>query len=570
MELFLLSFVAGILTVLAPCILPVLPVILSGSLSEQGSKWRPFIIVLSLGISIILFTLLLKVSSLFISVPPSFWTMVSAVIILLFGLTLVFPKGWDVLSFRLGLYKTEGLIDKAKGKQGILGDILLGAALGPVFSSCSPTYALILATILPQSLGLGTIHLVVYSVGLIIPLLLIAYGGRAVVKKMKMLANPNGMFKKIIGIILLIVGIAILTGFDKQIQNSLIDQGLGSTALERQLIEDTTKPLTNSGTTVQGSNLPILYPAPEFTGVDTWFNSSPLTMKELRGKVVLVDFWTFSCINCIRTLPYMKELNAKYKDQGLVIVGVHAPEFAFEKVPANVEASIKEKELTYPIVLDNNFKTWAAYHNQYWPAKYLIDKDGNVRYTHFGEGNYAETEEAIRELLRDAGKEVNENMDYSTGITEGTKQIGTPEIYIGAGRQDHFGGEDYSIGVTKEFKEPSSVKDNTFYLVGTWNIENEKATLVSDTGKIIINYNAPKANIVLGGESVPAEIKLDGKALNLHELGSDVELIDGKSTALIKEERLYNFSSVKTGTMKRTLEVEFKKSGIEAYAFTFG
>lgn len=558
MQLLLLSFVAGILTVLAPCVLPVLPVIIGGSMASVGSKWKPLVIVTSLAVSILLFTLLLKATVLFIGVPFEALTAISGGIIVLVGLVLLFPKVWDAINLKLGFYKSEGMLQQAKGKGGLWGDILLGAALGPVFSSCSPTYAIIVATVLPVNFTEGLLNLIVYSIGLALPLLLIAYLGRAAVTKVRWLADPNGWFKRLMGLLLILVGIFVLTGLDKKLQTYLIDNGLlGTTAIEQQLVDMALpqQQQTSTPTTGSGITFPYNYPAPELQGLDNWLNSKPLTMQELRGKVVLVDFWTFSCINCIRTLPYMRDLQAKYADKGLVILGIHAPEFAFERVPENVAKSVKEYDLKYPIALDNNFATWRAFENRYWPAKYLIDKEGKVRYTHFGEGEYEETEKAIQALLG-----VTDMPTTSKGIDPGFEKIRTPEIYIGAARRENFGGN----------RVPAELPQNTFYLTGDWQVDDESATLQSDEGSIVIRYTAPKANIVLEGMDTPAEVFLDGKSLTTSQLGADTRLQDGKSVSTINEARLYNFSATNEENPTHTLEVKFSKSGVKAFAFTFG
>lgn len=565
MQLLLLSFIAGVLTVLAPCVLPVLPVIIGGSLAGTGRQSRPIAIVASLAVSIVLFTLLLKATVWFIGIPFSALAIISGGIIILVGLVLLFPRAWDALSFKLGLYKTEGLVGKARTRQGLAGDILLGAALGPVFSSCSPTYGIIVATVLPASLAQGTVYLAVYALGLALPLLAIAYAGRAAVQKVRWLANPNGLFKRLLGLLLVLVGLTIVTGLDKQVEQYLTDNNLlGSTLIEQQLVQQTltpTAPVPQAGT---GTYMfPLNYPAPEFVGLQNWINSSPLTMASLRGKVVLVDFWTYSCINCIRTLPYMRDLQTKYADKGLVIVGVHAPEFAFEKIPANVEKAVRDNALTYPVAQDNDLQTWRAFNNLYWPAKYLIDQNGNVRYTHFGEGNYDETEKAIQALLEQNGAQL-ENMPtgVSKGIDPGFDKILTPEIYIGSARQSHFGGQVTAL--------PGTLPDNTFYLTGNWAIDDDKATLSSGQGSIVIRYTAPKANIVLDGLNVPAEVLLDGKTLTQDQLGTDTTLQDGKSTTIINGARLYNFSSTSEDMPTHTLEVRFQKPGVQAFSFTFG
>ena len=428
--LLITSFLAGLLTVIAPCVLPLLPIIVGGSLVDQ-QRWRPLIIAVSLALSVMIFTLLLKVFTLFINVPQEFWTNLSAIIIVLFGLVLLFPNVWDWISSKLHFSQTsENLLQKASTKSSIWGAILLGASLGPVFSSCSPTYFVILATILPVNLFLGCVYLLAYAVGLALILWLIALLGRRLTSRLKFAANPQGWFKRSLGILLIVVGLAIGFGIDKQIESELLSRGLGSTSIERHLLlhaslhdnsDPTTKPTstapavdvnTHSSITVSKIKAPTLDwsdnnagvlayygAAPELVGLTGWINSPPLTLASLRGKVVLLDFWTYSCINCLRTLPYIEAWSKKYAPDGLVIIGLSDPEFQFEKKYENVLAAVRKNGLTYPIALDNDHQTWDAYHNEYWPAKYLIDRDGNLRYFHFGEGDYDKTEKIIQNLL---------------------------------------------------------------------------------------------------------------------------------------------------------------------------
>lgn len=239
MELLIPSFLAGVLTILAPCVFAILPVILTGSISDAKDKWRPYIIIGALTISVIVFTLLLKATTVFIEIPNSFWRYFSGVLIIVLSLTMVFPEKWSMLTVKLKLYKSEELIEKNKNKAGIGGAALLGASLGPVFTSCSPTYLFIVATVLPQSFGIGLVNLIIYAIGLALPLLAIAVGGQKVVKKLRFAANPNGKFKKVIGLLLLLIGIAIFTGFDKTVENKLIEAGFtGASEFETQLIQE--------------------------------------------------------------------------------------------------------------------------------------------------------------------------------------------------------------------------------------------------------------------------------------------------------------------------------------------
>lgn len=237
MEFLIPSFLAGMLTVLAPCVLAILPVILGGTLGHK-SPWRPLLITGSLGVSVLLFTLLLKATTALLGVPKEFWQIVSGAIVFLFGLTMVFPNAWSTLSFKLGLYKSEKLLEKSGKQEGWKGAVLLGASLGPVFTTCSPTYAVILAVVLPESFLIGFINLLAYTFGLVLLLLLIGYGGQAVTKKLRFAVNPNGWFKKGLGVLLVLTGLMIITGFDKTIEAWVLQQGyLGPIGIEERLLD---------------------------------------------------------------------------------------------------------------------------------------------------------------------------------------------------------------------------------------------------------------------------------------------------------------------------------------------
>lgn len=332
--------------------------------------------------------------------------------------------------------------------------------------------------------------------------------------------------------------------------------------------------LFNRKSMLQASLSKQTVPAPEITGIAQWFNTQdgqPVKISDLRGHVVIVDFWTYSCINCIRTMPYITAWDRKYRDFGLVILGVHTPEFAFEKVPGNVAKKIKEYGIEYPVALDNNYGTWNAYDNQFWPAKYFIDHEGNVVWRHFGEGQYEESEAKIQELLIAAGGLKEKLPLGETGPSADVTQMQTPEIYFGYDRMDHFGGR---IARDQEvaFPEPSAVANNTFYLTGTWFMGREHMELRSPTGKIILRYHANKANIVLqAAAEVTAEVRLDGNPLESKNRGRDVfPATGGRSEAKIKEPRLYNFTDTGDDYGWHTLELIFSRPGVQAFAFTFG
>lgn len=549
MEFLLLSFLAGILTVLAPCVLPVLPVVLGGSLGQK-SWLRPLVITLSLGISIVLFTLLLKASTLLIEIPQDFWKWMSGGIIIFFGIITTWPDLWEKISQKLRLgSQSQKILARSSQKKGIGGAIALGASLGPVFASCSPVYFVILATVLPASFTWGLINLLVYGLGLALILFLIALLGQKAVSRFRWAADPHGKFRRGLGVLFLILGIALITGWEKKAETWLLDQGIDSTGIEKVLLEkfaprkssSQDKTMTDQfSDSVQNSfSFSEKYPAPELEGLQNWINSDGSnSLEELKGKVVLIDFWTYSCINCIRTLPYIQALHEQYADDGLVILGIHAPEFAFEKKIDNVRQAVEKHGLTYPVVQDNDFKTWRNYENRYWPAKYLIDRDGFVRYHHFGEGEYDETERAVVALLGTKAKglsDVAHRADF--------RKIQTHETYLGTRRRENMVGSDQSL------------KRNEWKLTGEWEENGESVFTQKFPASIHMNFTAAKANLVMGGKAT-AEIYLDGEF---------------SETIQIDEETLYNVADFGDQYTEHEIEIRFTEGeNIQLYAWTFG
>ena len=319
--------------------------------------------------------------------------------------------------------------------------------------------------------------------------------------------------------------------------------------------------------------LPILADhMPEFTGITTWLNSPSLTTADLKGKVVLIDFWTYSCINCIRTLPYVTAWHEKYKDKGFTVVGVHTPEFAFEKLEPNVRDAIERHKITYPVAMDNDYGTWNAYGNQYWPAHYLFDAEGRLRHVVFGEGEHEATERDIQLLLEEAGAKVQEGMTVMPSTVDFSK-IGTPETYIGYGRADNFGSpEPLRQDATQTYSAPAEPREGSFYLFGGWRVESERAVLVGETGGIAYHYRASNANLVMGapGRTIRAEVTLDGAPVPAGLRGADVIEDGGKTYVEVSAQRLYSLIDAKGDYGARTLRIRFLSPGVEAYAFTFG
>ncbi len=412
MGLLLISFIAGALTVLAPCILPLLPVVLGRS-AVGARKSTPYVVIGSLALSIVLFTFLLKVSTAFIAIPEGVWNAFSGGILVAFGLTFVVPALWVHMP---GLQKTQVGANKVLGsgmrKKSLLGDALIGVSLGPIFSSCSPTYFVILATVLPADLVLGTVYLLAYVTGLSAVLLLIVLFGSRVTTVLMGRVIAHAWVGKTIGVVFIVLGILILTGYVKQLETALVERGwYGGADIEQQLLEANMKESEGVLSPPTGMSTPRTVfanemhdrTAPEIVAPSGYLNTggAPITLESLRGKVVILDFMTYSCNNCRAVIPHLSEWAELYRDQGLVVVGIHTPEFAFEREMDNVEKALASLGVSFPVVLDNDYGTWRAYNNHYWPHLFLIDREGNIVYDHIGEGAYEETESYIQKLLNE-------------------------------------------------------------------------------------------------------------------------------------------------------------------------
>ncbi len=582
MTLLIVSFIAGILTVLAPCILPLLPVILGGAVAEARNKRRPYIIIGALSVSVLVFTLLLKGSTALITVSPSVWSYVSAAIFVLFGLTLLFPEAWARIILKIpGHNKPDRWITRGYTHGGSFWtDVIVGAALGPVFTTCSPTFFVILATVLPQSFAVGIIDLLAYIIGLALSLLLISFIGQRLVDRLEWVADPKGWFKKVLGILFIFLAFAIATGWDKKLEADILAGGFFDVTNVEQSIHQylSGQTNTNSDNSLQpnpaGTPRRDLGPYVEFSHPSGYINSDPFTLSDVVGKkVILIDFIDYSCINCERTFPYLNDWYAKYKDQGLEVVAIHTPEFSFEKDITNVTLAAKQFGLTFPIILDNDYSTWNAYGNQYWPHKYLIDIHGRVVYDHIGEGGYAETEAMIVSLLNERKQTLGESGKVKLGgttIVEPVIQTQSPETYLGSLRNDRFGNGLPGFVHSGDFKIPSTLKSDVFYLGGQWSIQKEYVQTISTGAQVSYVFNASKMYIIatlggMTGDTAEAMILIDGKQITPAQSGTDVK----GGVLTIKESRLYNiFSDTVAG--QHRIDIIFKKAGVQAFTFTFG
>lgn len=547
-----LSLVAGVLTVLAPCVLPFLPVIVGGSLGH-GSRRRPYLIAGSLVVSLLAFTLLLKASTVFLHIDPRVWAIGSGTLVILLGLAMLFPSVWAWIAQRTRLENAHSLLDKARTQRSeTAGALLTGAALGPVFSSCSPTYAWVIATVLPASPVAGMVYLGIYCVGLAGALLAIALVGRRLIDKLGWAANPRGWFQRIVAVMFILVGALVATGVDKQVQAWAVDKFPALVNFEEGLIPSDAAPGA-----AEAGEAPVLGTAPELQGITQWINSDPTTLEALKGKVVLVDFWTYSCINCVRTQPYLNAWYDRYHDAGFEIVGVHAPEFAFEKVPENVERAVQDAGIKYPVALDNDFATWRAFNNRYWPAKYLIDKEGKVRWVHFGEGEYDEAEKQIRALLGDTG-------DMANAPEEAMARNATqsPETYLGTQRA--LGEETRLVSGEHDYGTNDSPRaTNGWTLSGAWRVDDESITATQKGAQLKYRFAGREMYLVLDGPAgAKVRVEVEG---DIPPGGADVT--DG--TVTLSGARLYRLVKLPEGTDGTTVTLTFD-AGVKANAFTFG
>jgi cytochrome c biogenesis protein CcdA/thiol-disulfide isomerase/thioredoxin len=529
--LMLFAFLAGIVTILSPCILPILPVILATSVTDENSKKRPYGIVVGFILSFTFFTLFLSSIVKLFGIDAEILRSFSVIVIALFGFSLLIPAFQQLTESLFA--RLANLMPVTANKTGFGGGVVIGLSLGLLWTPCvGPILASVISLAITGTVtGEAFLITLAYSIGTAIPMYLVIVSGRSLFTKVPWLLSNTGKIQKLFGLLMILVSLAIYQGYDRSFQTYVLTKfpqyGAGLTKFEdKAFVKDglvnMAKPkveLKKTGTM-----------APELRVGGEWFNSDPLTLSQLKGKVVLVDFWTYTCINCIRTLPYLKAWHEKYHDKGLVIIGVHAPEFEFEKDADNVKKAIEDFDLKYPVMQDNDFATWRAYKNNYWPAKYLIDKDGNIRYTHFGEGEYDETEFAIQELLTEAGTEISETPNNQVIPTYGR----TRETYLGSERS---GNESYIT------------------YTGSWN-QGKEYTSPSAGAKLRLEFNAKSVYLVMRTNGTPATVKV---------------YVDGKyvKDIVVNKDMLYTLVDFDSPG-RHTLQLEFMDNHAELFAFTFG
>lgn len=545
------AWVAGVVTILSPCILPILPILLSSAVA--GGRRRPWGIITGFVVSFTLFTLFLASLVKLTGLPGEYLRPLAAAVLMGFGLVMVIPglqRGWERWAGRLLNHSGGG-----KRGEGFGGGMMVGLSLGLVWAPCvGPILAGVITLAATSTVTAGALLITLaYSLGTAIPMLLILKGGSWLSGALPVIRQNSRLIQQAFGCLMILAAAAIMFGWDRQFQVWVLDRfpswGTNLTRFEdnpavRQQLDQVLRSEEERG----------IDTAPGFEGGGNWLNSQPLTLQELKGRVVLVDFWTYTCINCIRTLPYLKAWHEAYAPAGLVIVGVHTPEFEFEKDTANVSQAAADFGLTYPIVQDNDFAIWKAYRNRYWPAKYLLDKDGVVRYTHFGEGAYAETEAKIRELLRESTGAVE--LPKADEVQAEENQARTQETYLGWERMAGLAApQRVSRDETKDYEYPARINRSRFGFDGRWTVRSEYAEAGEGAG-LKYRFDAREVNLVMrpvgGGGRVT--VKLDGQEIQ---------------TLQVNQDKLYQLVTLDRGG-EHELELVFPEGRVQAFAFTFG
>jgi cytochrome c biogenesis protein CcdA/thiol-disulfide isomerase/thioredoxin len=554
MVLYLFAFLSGLVTIAAPCIWPLLPIVLSTT--AAGGRRKPLGVTLGIITSFAFFTLTISYIVKVIPLDLDKLRLFAVVVIGFFGLTLIIPKLNQVVEGAVSRLSGRFTRGKTQGN-GLVSGFITGAALGIVWSPCAgPILATIATLAATQKVDAAVVLVTIaYVAGVGVPLFLFSLLGQRVFSKTRKISKYTGRVQQIFGVIMILTAILILTGQDRVIQAKLLDafpsysnflnKLEGNSAVTNGLNDLKKKDDEQQSSDPLAALLGRDKKAPEFAGISQWLNTDkPLTLKDLRGKVVMIDFWTYTCINCIRTLPYVTGWYEKYKDSGFIVVGVHTPEFEFEKKTENVQNAIKQYGINYPVAQDNNYETWNAYDNHYWPAHYLLDANGKIRKTHFGEGNYEETEKAIQDLLKEAGKQAaggtlkNEVQSPQARLT--------PETYLGTKR---------------------AAPNDFLTLSDDFTQEAEYAESAAGS-KLSLRFTASKVFLVItppaGGGTI--SVMLDGKPVDVKSAGTDVK----NGQIMPDTSRLYNLVDLHGEVGEHTLELQFKSAGAQLFAFTFG
>ena len=575
MLILLLAYLGGILTILSPCILPVLPFVFARADRSFLRSTLPMLAGMAATFAIV--ATLAAVGGGWAVQANAIGRWAALILLAIFGLALVFPKISDRLTRPLVALGSR--MSERRQDESIASSAVLGVATGLLWAPCAgPILGIIFTAAAIQGASFNTtLLLLAYALGAATSLALALLVGGKVFARMKRSLGASERIRQVLGVLVLVGVGAIALGLDTRVLARLSSTQTASleTGLARKLGLGQDMGESKVGTDAMGALiLPVEGRLPPLDGLGPWFNSAPLTRESLKGKVVLIDFWTYSCINCIRSIPFVKAWDERYRDDGLVVIGVHAPEFAFERDPANVERATRDIGIRYPVALDNRFQLWRALKNNYWPAHYFVDAEGRVRYHHFGEGNYAMQERVIRQLLAEAGRAPRETaLSQARGrgaqIQANIADLKSPETYIGYWRADRFVSPGGLLRDKPKTYAAAPLKLNDWSFEGRWLNQRQSSRSLSAGAKIHYRFHARDLHLVLAsatGRPVRYRVLLDGKAP-----GSDAGVdIAANGTGIVKEQRLYQLVRQKGPIRERTFSIEFLDPGAEACAFTCG
>ncbi len=582
MLLLILAYLGGVFTILSPCILPVLPFVFARADRPFLKNGLPMLI--GMAITFALVATLAALGGSWAVHANEYGRYVAMAVLAVLGLTL--------LSERLAAWITQPVValgnklsQRTRGEgSSVWGAIGLGVATGLLWAPCAgPILGLLLTgAALDGASVQTTVLLLTYAAGAATSLAVALLIGGKVFALMKRSLGAGEWVRRALGVLVLVGVAAIALGLDTGL---LTRVSLASTAGIEQTLVDAVRPAEATPMPPAGAPPTVTAPPvgdlsvegtfPSLAGATSWLNSPPLTVQSLRGKVVLVDFWTYSCINCIRSLPYVEAWYAKYKDHGLVVLGVHSPEFAFEKIPANVASAVKRLGVDYPVALDSDYAIWKGFNNQYWPADYFIDAKGQIRHHYYGEGDYKQSEDVIRALLTEAGQKnlpggyVDPNAKGAEAASSGD-YARSPETYVGYDRAEDFAGNGVAPDVARNYQAPATLAVDEWALDGQWIVHARAATLDQANGSISFRFQGRDLHLVLGpasdGKPVRFRVTLDGKAPGADH-GMD---INAEGYGTVTAQRLYQLVRQAHGTGARTFKITFLDPGVHAYAFTFG
>ena len=593
MLLILLAYLGGVLTILSPCILPVLPFVFSRASQPFVRSGLPLLAGMALTFAAV--ATLAAVGGGWVVAANQYGRWAALVLVAVFGLALLWPGLADRMARPL-VAAGDRLSQTAQGdgrpRPGA--SLLLGVATGLLWAPCAgPVLGLILTGAALQGASVGTsLLLLAYAAGAATSMAAALLLGGRVFPALKRSLGVGEWVRRSLGAAMLAGVAAIALGLDTGVLARLSTASTGG--IEQALVDRLGGQPQGGAMAMSGNPSMMMMAAgsaghggterladqgevPSLDGAVQWLNSPPLTTAGLRGKVVLVDFWTYSCINCLRAMPYVKAWAEKYKDQGLVVVGVHAPEFAFERDAANVGKAVRDLGITYPVAIDNNYAIWRAFQNRYWPAHYLIDAQGRMRYHHFGEGSYAESERAIQQLLRETGTAAPVQSGLAQVAASGVHQpadmkaVRSHETYLGYERAENFASAEPAVrDRAATYTAPSNPALNAWGLAGQWTVGAERATLSGGSGRIVYRFQARDVHMVLGpgagGKPVRFKVTVDGQPPGTAH-GLDVAA-DGTGT--VTGQRLYQLVRQSGDIRERTFSIEFLDAPVDAYAFTFG